>query len=240
MPRLERDDGPLNVPRVGRHRWSGSGGHAYRYLGPDRRRAATLSARPPLGFSRECVFSVGRRPCHPPRRKWASAAYVFPAGNRSLAMGGPAPYRAITAGRAVQCDSSVIEHTPTPNSTDHPPPLRSPRHHRPSYEQPSFAPRPPVRGASCFPEEFAVPTYETLPRFTTDLNRLTPEQRRCFRHAVKAFVHDLRTGGRFRAGLREARRFAESGRGLTGNSSASLCFRRRRSGFRQLVDAACQ
>lgn len=40
-----------------------------------------------------------------------------------------------------------------------------------------------------------MPTYETLPRFTTDLNRLTPEQRRCFRHAVKAFVHDLRTGG---------------------------------------------
>ncbi|MEU2179832.1 hypothetical protein [Streptomyces thermolilacinus] len=85
-----------------------------------------------------------------------------------------------------------------------------------------------------------MPTYETTPRFATDLDRLTPEQRHRFRQAVTAFVDDLRTGGRFRAGLREARGFAESGRGLTGNSSASLCFRRRRSGFRQLVDAACQ
>jgi hypothetical protein len=90
-------------------------------------------------------------------------------------------------------------------------------------------------------EEFAVPTYEALPRFTADLDRLTPAQRRRFRQAVAAFVDDLHAGrGRFRAGLREARGFAESGRGLTGNSSASLCFRRRRSGFRQLVDAACQ
>jgi hypothetical protein len=48
-----------------------------------------------------------------------------------------------------------------------------------------------------------VPTYEALPRFTTDLHRLTPEQRRRFRQAVTAFVDDLRTGhGRFRAGLR--------------------------------------
>jgi len=47
-----------------------------------------------------------------------------------------------------------------------------------------------------------VPTYETLPRFTTDLNRLTPEQRRRFRQAVNAFVDDLRAGGRFRASLR--------------------------------------
>ncbi|MFF8919162.1 hypothetical protein ACF08M_39200 [Streptomyces sp. NPDC015032] len=46
-----------------------------------------------------------------------------------------------------------------------------------------------------------MPTYEALPRFTTDLNRLTPEQRRRFRRAATAFVHDLRTG-RFRAGLR--------------------------------------
>ncbi|MFK0120812.1 hypothetical protein [Streptomyces sp. NPDC090994] len=84
-----------------------------------------------------------------------------------------------------------------------------------------------------------MPTYETLPRFNNDLGRLTPEQRRRFRRTVAAFVEDLRTG-RFRAGLREALGFAESGRGLTGNSSASLCFRRRRSGFRQLVDAACQ
>ncbi|MFG2569211.1 hypothetical protein ACGFR6_27760 [Streptomyces sp. NPDC048567] len=46
-----------------------------------------------------------------------------------------------------------------------------------------------------------MPTYETLPRFTTDLDRLTPEQRRKFRQAVADFVEDLRTG-RFRAGLR--------------------------------------
>ncbi|MEU1676820.1 hypothetical protein ABZ752_33030 [Streptomyces roseifaciens] len=43
-----------------------------------------------------------------------------------------------------------------------------------------------------------MPTYETLPRFTADLDRLTPEQRRAFR---RAFVPDLRAG-RFRAGLR--------------------------------------
>ncbi|MFD9538346.1 hypothetical protein [Streptomyces sp. NPDC060010] len=47
-----------------------------------------------------------------------------------------------------------------------------------------------------------MPTYETLPRFSTDLNRLTPAQRQRFRQAVTAFVHDLRTGGRIRAGLR--------------------------------------
>ncbi|MGQ4732612.1 hypothetical protein ACUN3E_33775 [Streptomyces sp. Ju416(a)] len=45
-------------------------------------------------------------------------------------------------------------------------------------------------------------TYEALPRFTTDLDRLTPEQQRRFRQAVGAFVHDLRAGGRLRAGLR--------------------------------------
>lgn len=35
-----------------------------------------------------------------------------------------------------------------------------------------------------------VPTYEALPRFTTDLNRLTPEQRHRFRQTVTAFVED--------------------------------------------------
>lgn len=49
-----------------------------------------------------------------------------------------------------------------------------------------------------------VPTYEATPRFITDLDRLTPEQRRRFRQAVTALVHDLRTGGRFRAGLRQS------------------------------------
>ncbi|MEU3400645.1 hypothetical protein [Streptomyces filamentosus] len=48
-----------------------------------------------------------------------------------------------------------------------------------------------------------MPTYEALPRFTTDLDRLTPAQRHRFRKAVHAFVDDLRTGrGRFRGGLR--------------------------------------
>ncbi|MFJ3439429.1 hypothetical protein ACWF76_17250 [Streptomyces globisporus] len=46
-----------------------------------------------------------------------------------------------------------------------------------------------------------VPTYETLPRFTRDLEHLTPEQRYRFRRTMVAFVDDLRTG-RFRAGLR--------------------------------------
>ncbi|MFB6814467.1 hypothetical protein ACFCV8_07970 [Streptomyces sp. NPDC056347] len=50
-----------------------------------------------------------------------------------------------------------------------------------------------------------MPTYETLPRFTTDLDRLTPEQRRRFRQTVTAFIEDLRAGGRFRAGLRVKR-----------------------------------
>jgi hypothetical protein len=50
-----------------------------------------------------------------------------------------------------------------------------------------------------------VPTFETLPHFTADLDRLTPEQRRRFRRAVAAFVEDLRTGGHFRAGLRVKR-----------------------------------
>ncbi len=47
-----------------------------------------------------------------------------------------------------------------------------------------------------------MPTYETLPRFAADLDRLTPEQRRKFRKTVAAFVEDLRTGRPFRSGLR--------------------------------------
>lgn len=47
-----------------------------------------------------------------------------------------------------------------------------------------------------------MPTYETLPHFTTDLQHLTPVQRRRFRRVVQeAFVPDLRTG-LFRPGLR--------------------------------------
>lgn len=48
-----------------------------------------------------------------------------------------------------------------------------------------------------------MPTFETLPRFTTDLQHLTPAQRRRFRRVVlDAFVPDLRTGRQFRPGLR--------------------------------------
>ncbi|MEU3437821.1 hypothetical protein [Streptomyces sp. NPDC006863] len=48
-----------------------------------------------------------------------------------------------------------------------------------------------------------MPTYEALPRFTNDLDRLTPAQRR-----------------RFRPGLRETRGFAESATGVTTNPAA--------------------
>lgn len=48
-----------------------------------------------------------------------------------------------------------------------------------------------------------MPTFETLPRFTADLQHLTPAQRQRFRRVVlDAFVPDLRTGRRFRPGLR--------------------------------------
>ncbi|MEU1661813.1 hypothetical protein ABZ527_37925, partial [Streptomyces griseofuscus] len=48
-----------------------------------------------------------------------------------------------------------------------------------------------------------MPTFETCPRFTTDLQHLTPAQRQRFRRVVlDAFVPDLRTGRQFRPGLR--------------------------------------
>ncbi|QRV39217.1 hypothetical protein I6J42_34690 (plasmid) [Streptomyces californicus] len=50
-----------------------------------------------------------------------------------------------------------------------------------------------------------MPTYETTPRFTAGLDRLTPEQRHRFRRTVAACIEDLGTGGRFRAGLRVKR-----------------------------------
>ncbi|MEU3262331.1 hypothetical protein ABZ663_32225 [Streptomyces albidoflavus] len=59
-----------------------------------------------------------------------------------------------------------------------------------------------------------MPTFETCPRFTADLQHLTPAQRRRFRRVVlDAFVPDLRTNRPFRPGLREAREFADSWRG---------------------------
>ncbi|MFC6518344.1 hypothetical protein ACFQFR_39465 [Streptomyces goshikiensis] len=52
-----------------------------------------------------------------------------------------------------------------------------------------------------------MPTFETLPRFTTDLQHLTPAPRRRFRRVVLgAFVPDLRSAGcQFRPGLRVKR-----------------------------------
>ncbi|MFI9296789.1 hypothetical protein [Streptomyces gardneri] len=48
-----------------------------------------------------------------------------------------------------------------------------------------------------------MPTFETLPRFTAALERLTPAKRRRFRRAVlEAFVPDLRAGRPFHPGLR--------------------------------------
>nr|BAK19904.1 hypothetical protein [Streptomyces rochei] len=50
-----------------------------------------------------------------------------------------------------------------------------------------------------------MPTFETCPRFTADLQHLTPAQRQPFRRVVlDAFVPDLRTGRQFRPGLRKA------------------------------------
>ncbi|WP_030303119.1 hypothetical protein [Streptomyces katrae] len=48
-----------------------------------------------------------------------------------------------------------------------------------------------------------MPTFETLSRFTADLQHLTPAQRWRFRRVVlESFVPDLRTGWLFRPGLR--------------------------------------
>ncbi|MEU5451927.1 hypothetical protein [Streptomyces californicus] len=48
-----------------------------------------------------------------------------------------------------------------------------------------------------------MPAFETCPRFTTDVQHLTPAKRRRFRRVVlDAFVPDPRTGRQFRPGLR--------------------------------------
>jgi len=47
-----------------------------------------------------------------------------------------------------------------------------------------------------------VPTYSWVARFRADFDRLTPAQQAAFLVAVAHFVADLRTGGRFRKGLR--------------------------------------
>ena len=47
-----------------------------------------------------------------------------------------------------------------------------------------------------------MPTYEALPQFWRDWERLTPEQRRAFLVAVERFVADLRGTRGVRPGLR--------------------------------------
>ncbi|EDY46147.2 conserved hypothetical protein [Streptomyces sp. SPB074] len=78
-------------------------------------------------------------------------------------------------------------------------PARQPRTPPPAPRHPVSRPRQ-HRGLLAARRTDA-PTYETLPCFTTDLDRLTSEQRHRFRQTVAAFVEDLRTG-RFRTGLR--------------------------------------
>lgn len=103
-----------------------------------------------------------------------------------------------------ECHRSPSALTPRPGQ-HHPAPLSSIQHHgtNTAYSSP--------RGLRRTARGRPVPTFETLPRFTTDLQHLAPAQRRRFRRVVlEAFVPDLPTGRQFRPGLREAREFAES------------------------------
>ncbi|AYN37748.1 hypothetical protein D9753_00665 [Streptomyces dangxiongensis] len=73
-----------------------------------------------------------------------------------------------------------------------------------------------------------MPAFETLPRFTADLQHLTPARRRRFRRVVPdAFVPDLRPGRQFRPGSREARGFANSRAQWPPNLSGSSSMGRR-------------
>ena len=47
-----------------------------------------------------------------------------------------------------------------------------------------------------------MPTYQASPEFLDLHRRLTPEQKRLFRSAVRKFVADLKAGQGFRKGLR--------------------------------------
>ncbi|MFI8287331.1 hypothetical protein ACIF84_30330 [Streptomyces albidoflavus] len=87
-----------------------------------------------------------------------------------------------------------------------------------------------------------MPTYEVLPQFTADLHHLSPEQQRRFRRAVTGFVQDLRGGGHFRAGLREAREFANSWRGQPLNPRVVTPLSRERGRVRLSLQgcAGCQ
>ncbi|GGU61614.1 hypothetical protein GCM10010274_58170 [Streptomyces lavendofoliae] len=88
----------------------------------------------------------------------------------------------------------------TPSSTtEHHPAPRNEHHQR----APPTAALGTCRGLRRAARRRPAPTFEALPRFTADLQHLTPAQRRRFRHIVlDAFVPDLRTGRQFRPGLR--------------------------------------
>lgn len=50
-----------------------------------------------------------------------------------------------------------------------------------------------------------MPTFERLPRFDADWQKLNDDQRERFRRAVRQFIEDLTAGGQFRKGLRVKR-----------------------------------
>lgn len=50
-----------------------------------------------------------------------------------------------------------------------------------------------------------MPTYQRLPRFDADWQKLSDDQRQRFRRAVRLFVDDLAAGRPFRGGLRVKR-----------------------------------
>lgn len=56
-----------------------------------------------------------------------------------------------------------------------------------------------------------MPTYEGLPGFLRDFDRLTPAQKLAFLRAVAAFVQDLRAGTGFRRGLRVRKMSGQEG-----------------------------
>ena len=47
-----------------------------------------------------------------------------------------------------------------------------------------------------------MPTFERLPRFNRDWDKLSDDEREAFKMAIKKFVEDLERGGKFRKGLR--------------------------------------
>jgi len=55
-----------------------------------------------------------------------------------------------------------------------------------------------------------MPTYEWLPRFSQDLEKLDPDQRAAFQASVRQFVEDLEVG-KFRKGLRVKRVYGARG-----------------------------